>query len=857
MRRYEYRNPVSQVPLFEFTSCIATHLNSLLFFAFQNCTSSRSTLWSTAPEWMPQSFSDLLDALIVHSSLSVDQNGMQSTQQTNDGLIIDPTSSALCMVVARVASQRPNTLLPSVLSMKGRVEIKIEVILNMLDQLPTRQSDGDDNDSLHHAATKMLLQSIDSVPYLRSRLRSDPSFFYNVPSKLIVPEIVQYLVTKYAQRKPDAGASSLAGLLCNIMTANANNGRAEDFIGCLMSSLQDTDRGDGSQESHTAFFNKNGPIWRLALLDESSSSASAYKDILLATAKSMIEMPSSITPLALLASLVDSQYRLRSSEDDATVRLEKRIFLATAGIIHFSVNHIPISHEDDDVNEMSIFGRLAPLLILRRMPRSYYNALHQALLSDKETYDVVVGLVAFLSDSLKSHAVRNDQGNLAREEKKLLAELAGHCLPLSRKVNREPCGSPDTNVLPVSLYENICVGPFTDTLKLLRREDEHVPQSDADTNQKNRVDEYPGISTIVGIRQAKAALYAVSHHVALGLDEDDGEALINVASFAFEVLNFQTGLACVAETSILSSDGKAETSILLREEMAMLQSGCTHFLVISVDSLSCRKARNIGPSEPYLIEDVECQIISRGTKGRSHSFLGALSEILHTLKSTIITGESAWSAIHFSPSSRTAMLNSFVMLAQGSRAEDGRLAWLASEILPTFVEWTSRGPVDEDIHHALCIAASLQVTYTLLARCGSFDFLGCSNNNNDKKKETDFVRRTLRCALVSFHDTGVGGAAAEANSPSSASCGAPLLRLAALKVILAVIALSDRRTSDGTMNPSSPSSSASFSGRGGDLGGYLSPAEVRRAISALHGAANVDRHPEVRRMANDILPYLH
>jgi hypothetical protein len=758
------------------------------------------------------------------------------------------------MVVARVASQRPKILLPSVLSMKGRVEIKIEVILNMLDQLPIRQSDGDDNDILHHAATKMLLQSIDSVPHLRSRLRSNPSFFYNVPSKLIIPEIVQYLVTKYVQRKPDAGASSLAGLLCNIMTANANNGRAEDFIGCLVSSIQDsTDRGDVSQESQTAFFNKNGPIWRLALFDESSSSDSAYKEVLLATAKSMIEMPSSITPLALLASLVDSQYRPRSSEDDATVRLEKRIFLATAGIIHFSVNHIPISHEDDHVNEMSIFDRLAPLLILRRMPKSYYSALHKALPSDKETYDVVIELIAFLSDSLKAHAVRNDQGNLAREEKKLLAELAGHCLPLSSKVNREPCGSPDTNVLPVSLYENICVGPFTDTLKLLRREDEYVPQSDADANQKNRVDKYSDISAIIWIRQAKAALYAVSHHVPLGLDEDDGEALINVASFAFEVLNFQTGSVCVAETSILSSDGGAETSILLREEMAMLQSGCTHFLVISVDSLSCRKARNIGPSEPYLIEDVECQIISRGTKGRSHSFLGALSEILHTLKSSITTGESAWSAIHFSPSSRTAMLNSFVMLAQGSRAEDGRLTWLASDILPTFVEWTSRGPVDEDIHHALCIAASLQVIYTLLARCGSFDFLGCSNNNN--KKETDFVRRTLRCALVSFHDT--GGAVVEANSPSSASFAAPLLRLAALKVILTVIALLDRRTNDGTMNLSSSSSSASFSGCGGDLGGYLSPAEVRKAISALHGAANVDRHPEVRQLANDILPYLH
>ena len=368
------------------------------------------------------------------------------------------------------------------------------------------------------------------------------------------------------------------------------------------------------------------------------------------------------------------------------------------------------------------------------------------------------------------------------------------------------------------LFDNICAEPFSDTLKLLG-EYQNIDQSDTEENENNGVDQYPGISTIASIRQAKAALYAVSHHITLGLDEDDGKALVDVASFVFQVLKFQTGHA----------SGAAST-ILLREEINMLQSGCSHFLIISVDSLSYRMAKqHSGPSKQYpLIEHVDRQMISQETTARSQTFLGALSEVLWALISTIITGESAWSTKQFSPSSRTAMLNSICMLAQGSRAEDGRLAWLASDILPTLVEWTSSGPIDNDIHHALCIAASLQVIYTLLARCGSFDFIMGSESNG-----ADFVRRTLQCALKSFHTW-------EGNSPSACA----VLRLASLKVILTVIAL-DR------------ASEANSSESGRDLRGYLSPVEIQRAMSALHGAANVDQSPEVRRLAGEILPYLH
>jgi hypothetical protein len=47
----------------------------------------------------------------------------------------------------------------------------------------------------------------------------------------------------------------------------------------------------------------------------------------------MIEMPSSITPLDLLASLVDSQFRPQSSDNDAMVGLEKRVFLTTHPVL--------------------------------------------------------------------------------------------------------------------------------------------------------------------------------------------------------------------------------------------------------------------------------------------------------------------------------------------------------------------------------------------------------------------------------------------------------------------------------------------------------------------------------------------
>ncbi len=765
-------------------------------------------IWSAYPDWMPQSFEDLLDALHAHTTQSFDENGTQSIQSHNDELVLSPTCRALCMVVANAASRNPTILLPSILKMKGRIELMIEVVLKMLEMLPTNPSPGDANYSIFHAASDILLENISSVPHLRSRLRSNSSLYTNVPYILLVPKIVVYLVDRYAKRKSDAGVSSLAGVLCNIMQNSVECGRAEEIMRCIVSSLQNIDENDTNpaSESSTTFFNKNGPLWRLALCNNASTSDSAYRYILLAAARTMIEVPTSSTPLAALASLVDNEFDGRSSTSDAEGRVEKRIFLATSGIIHFSMNELSSPCKED---EMSIFSRLAPLLILRRVPRSYYRVVHSQLSSDKDTRHVMMRLAAHLADTLKTLAVKSSPSSLDTEQKKLIAELLGHCLPLTSRGIDRLYSSSDSNELHVSLYDNICKAIFSHILKSLRVDHDNMTKIDSDNIRMSDVS------------QAKAVLYALCHHVPLAMDEDDGEELINVATFVFGVLNCQPAAA----------NGTTTNQII--NEITMLQSGCAHFLAVCVDSLSYRKANIIeAVNSTPLIVDLAIQKDSRDSQVRN-TITGALLQIFNEIVTIITTGESNTgvnrTAMHILPSCRTLMLNSIVMLVQSSKADDTRLHWLASTLLPPLVGWTSNGPIDEDIHHRLCLAASLQVIYTLLARCGTFDWLP-RKTHPGLISETDFVCRTLQCALTSFHTSGTNDA------PATTA-----LRLASLKVILTVLALHQ---------------SAVLGHSEQDLKGYLSPMEIQKAISAMHGAANVDQNPEVRRLANQILPHI-
>ena len=759
-------------------------------------------LWSAYPDWglskhLPGNttgsnpFLDLLNVLQRQSS------------QLINGLHFDSTTKALSMVVAQVALQNPTLLLPMVLEMEGKeVEIMMDVILDMLEQLPSTPSStysinrSNSNDAVFRAATRILIKNIETNSYLRSRMRSNPLLFCNVPAEIMTPTLVHHLVSECAN-KGSSSNSSLYELLCNMMKASMEGRYIDHFIRCIVSALHENT--ETPQDQTAMFLNKSGSRWKITLLNDSTSdNVFLYRDLLIAVAKLMIEMPSSSTPLALLASVVDSQFQMQSGDEHTQRLTRKRICSATAAVIRFAMDQLSVLGKGI-ANGQSIFSRLAPLLILRRIPRSYYRTVHEAHPVEDE---LLVDLAEYLSTSLQDHALKNDQRSMAKEEKRLLAELAGHCLPFSSKLCHAGC-----------LFHSICKTSFSDTLLMLRSNSDAFPED-----------------KLHSLYEAKAALYATCHSIPLALDEDDGDALLTDASFVYEALMYQPEQLANEKSNDIQQG-------VFQNEMMMLQSGCTHFLCVCMDSLSSREAKSMKQINP-LIQDVHCSSTEADTD--SCSFVEALTKIFDMLKTIITTGQIKWETlyhqvyllprprvemlqcgVHFPPSTRTAMLNSIVILSQGSQADDNRLNWLAANTLPTLLGWGSKGAIDVDVHHPVCIAAALQVTYTLIARCGSFDWL---SQYPSSQSEGDFIGLTIQFALNMFNTSEIKGPGPTIN----------LLRQAALKVILTVVALDEH-----------------------GLDGHLSPNEIQQAMLALHGAATSEQHSEVRRLACQIITYLH
>jgi len=460
--------------------------------------------------------------------------------------------------------------------------------------------------------------------------------------------------------------------------------------------------------------------------------------------------PSSTIPLSLFSCLVGT-----TNACDVTDS-ELKILVATVSVVRFAVDELRLFREFDT----EVFKRFSPLLILRRLPKEYYQILHKHIMSNKESTTVLCELATVLSNGFRAYALKNDEGNLAREEKVLMAQVAGHCLPFS--------ATPNVNESPISLFD-LCKKPFSATIDNMR------------TKSKRSL-------VLQNMHESKLALFAVCQHIPGANDEDiSGNALINVASFVMKFL---------LESQTMCDD--------IEHELAKLHTGCLHFLGVVFDSLFARKAKI--SAEPQ----IELEANSR------HTFLDGLMKTFDMTTSIVFNGAiEGHSEQRVSASLRTSIFNTMVIYSQSCTTEDRRLALFASGLLPALLKWVNEGSIDDDIRHPLCVAAALQVFYTILAKLASFDWVSTLCNES----ELNFVRLTIRCALKSLC------------SEEGAGIISPL-RLAAMKVLLTVIANKQ------------------------NLGEYLQPDEIRHAVVAVRGASNRDESQEVRTLAFEILPYL-
>lgn len=772
-------------------------------------------VWDLSPEWQSREarrdnsqsclrhFSECLDALRMHLAVSsTEENSIQSGYTH-----LDSTTTALCVIVSRIASQNPEHFVPRVLEFSGPKEVILEVVINILEQLPTHTF-------VQKSAIQVLLESVDTLPYSTAKIQASHACFCKIPCNLVVPPILDFLAKKYSGKSFTSGVVTISMLLRNVMIAKANEDQSIEFVQCVLGFYQSVDAPPAASSKDktglfSTFIEKNVSLWISALLDTTLSSDSAYSNMILAASRAIIDSPSSSTPLSLVSGLV------RIEEDSPqTPDSRKRIYIATSRVLVFVVSE---SRNENPTSHTSIFAEIAPLLILRCIPRSFYRGVHEVLHVEANMKTIMVKLSRLLVEFLRVQALKNDKSDLAREERRLVAEVAGHCLPLSKRSVKDLLVDGEESF---SLYDIICKDAFSAVVQILRK--------------KSQLSHENMICRVV---ESKSALYAVCHYLPFADDNEEGTGLLDVACFAMEVLH---------HNRVTDTNGEDKSEELLAEEVGMLQSGCMNFLAVVFDSLSLRKTKNpVSYCQNTMVEEVDTSVRwNESENQRGCSILDALSRIFFHVKTIIVSGEIDRCCFfstteecreqeiltknqRFSPSSRTAMLNSLVMLSRTSLGQDGSLEWMARNVLPLLVKWAHAGPADDSIHHPLCIAAGLQVVYTLLARVGSFDWIHSPGSTARAKgcAESDFARLTLKCALSSFETV-------EQNSSTILST----LRLAAFKLMLTVIAID--KTSDSKLDY------------------YLKPLEMQKAIKAVTFAANFDKHPDVRRMASDIVPRL-
>jgi hypothetical protein len=180
-----------------------------------------------------------------------------------------------------------------------------------------------------------------------------------------------------------------------------------------------------------------------------------------------------------------------------------------------------------------VFERLSPLLLLRRIPSRLYRLAWERSFSDestdkKETAYLLSSLASEVASRLSFDESSPKADMISPDERRLAAEVAGHCLPFDMD---ETC----------SCFHRICQPAF----------------------QKALEGACSASKTSASFKPAKAALLAVVYYLSLSVDPKSTEGIFATLAFALRI--------CGLPESLLSEDQNLEQLRTLRT------FGCAEF----------------------------------------------------------------------------------------------------------------------------------------------------------------------------------------------------------------------------------------------------------------------------------------
>jgi hypothetical protein len=694
-------------------SCFSTRLDSTE-------TENRDALWVRSTSALDKAPNTNFDDEIMDWLLNVVKER---------GATVTPGTRAICKYIVRhIFSECADKsssfdLLSKVVSKLGVSNTATVAMLVMsLTKADTAGAD-ENGSSLPNYIFDLLLEHFHDHDMIQRAMLDGSSIFMRCSTGHAIPKLIQELAnllirTNDNENERSRRTSALVTPLLGILLHSRNHSPREESttaVPLIVESLQQL--AENKKGHHVVDIDLAGgfPLdavcatfagkWRRALLS-CCTDVSGFAQVLCDLASEMFNSPSSLVPLALIGALVDGgDHDMDSVLPSVESSVERRqIYNAVIWTCKHCVDELDhlLGQHDEAASREKIFARLSPLLLLRRIPLSFFRIARQEAVSSRDSSDSTdtAGIIRVFA-SLGNHIVRRLDENIAQqlftdEERRLAAEVAGRVLPLG---NLAP-----TNHALIdchSLFDRVCDPYFAILRKAL----------DANDTNSTR-----------GFRSARVALFAVCTLVAsASASENGGNELILIADFCLTLLSTQNHEPAA--------------------ELEKIQAGCIEFFSLCFER------------ELYFAtETADAILLTSNDAATGNRFDDGIRRV-NEMVMDILTNSSSYQ--EDTSGSHICLWNALIVVSKRCTVEI--LEKLAQATLPSILAWGTAvtHTADLSLQYQLCLAGAMQVVFNVLVRGKSIDLLTHHMSRDARPTLLQvhcWALSTLRTAAVSKAD---------------------------------------------------------------------------------------------------------
>lgn len=686
---------------------------------------------------LPKSFTLIVGILKCAS----DPSSTQSTVSSSTVLI-----HVLCRLAVQCILALGVSGAESIVSRVGmtRETVKILTDILTLDDVATLHSTNGLEKTVEFSC-RTLLDHFYTNSLVRAKVHKRSDLFVHCASDDVIPRILTTLYQREFGEQPgpqrdskcnDAEEGKLIQCLVQFLLSRIADDLPQTvrlFVESLRKTIEGTDICSEKEKGleHICFV--VGRSWRDALFSvtQATRSSHTFGNVFLSTAREFLAQPSEQLHLNLFGAITGHESDFEGVNDT-------QLGLSVVDILQLSLESML-----DGTRSIDIFNRIAPLLLLRRLPVSLLRlAMEETSRSiSANLFSIVVSLGEQLSSRLD---IRQANGTcaqpysrLAPDERRLAAEVAGRLLP---------CGDLWTHgeqiIIPkrCTCFELLCEPAFSKFNKQLADKSNGSVEQDV-------------------VRAARASLFVVSTAAQVAKAKDEGTCLFRVARFAIDCLS-------VEPTSLAKS---------VREDFVQLQAGCIEFFVLC-QQLSFKQKSTT-------------QSLFVGFQSVADQIIEAVKIMLQTGKADVDWMVSSNDGVHEGKAQATdddakLLLVARVslwrsMVAASQRADPSEAS---RRHMPWITAWLTDEKESIVRDQSYCVAAAMQAVFVLLMRTKTFSSFAGSHSEQGKS-----VRELYRFVIRVLHPV---------DAPLTGTGAVRACRSAALTLLLALVTINSITSPD-------------------------------------------------------------